>query len=50
MSSATKSTMSNWSATMLAHRRFLSLALLLMIGTGAVLAASALVFAQESSG
>ena len=34
---------------MLAHRRFLTLALLLMIGTGAVLAASALVFAQDKS-
>jgi len=32
-----------------ANHRFLSLALLLMIGTGTVLAASALVFAQERS-
>jgi hypothetical protein len=34
---------------MSAHRHFLSLALLLMIGTGAVLAASAMVFAQDKS-
>ena len=34
---------------MSAHRHFLSLALLLMIGTGAVLAASVVVFAQDNS-
>jgi hypothetical protein len=37
------------SATMPVHRHYLGLALLLMLGTGAIIAASAVVFAQDRS-
>ena len=42
MGSSIKSIVSNWRSEMPVHRYYLALALLLMVGTGAVFAASAL--------